>query len=41
MQKLQNFGHLMQIAHSLEKTLILKKIYEQEEMEATEDEMTG
>ena len=26
MQKLQNFGHLMQIAHSLEKTLMLRKI---------------
>ena len=26
MQKLQNFGHLMPIAHSLEKTLMLRKI---------------
>ena len=35
------FVHLMWRADSLEKTLILKKIYEQEEEEATEDEMIG
>ena len=38
--KLQQFGHLMQRADSLEKTLMLGKI-EQEEKGMTEDEMAG
>ena len=38
--KLQYFGHLMQKADSLEKTLMLEKI-EGEEKETTEDEMVG
>ena len=37
MLKLQHFGHLMQKANSLVKTLILGK----EEKEATENEMVG
>ena len=37
--KLQYFGHLMQRADSLEKTLMLGKI--EEEKETTEDEMVG
>ena len=39
--KLQYFGHLMQRANSLEKTLILEKIGRQEEKGMTEDEMVG
>ena len=39
--KLQYFGHLMQRADSLEKTLVLGKIEEQEEKGTTEDEMVG
>ena len=39
MLKLQYFGHLMQRADSLEKTLMLGKI--EEEKETTEDEMVG
>ena len=38
--KLQYFGHLMQRAESLEKTLLLEKIG-QEEKGTTEDEMVG
>ena len=38
--KLQYFGHLMQRADSLEKTLMLGK-REQEEKGTTEDEMVG
>ena len=38
--KLQYSGHLMQRTDSLEKTLMLGKI-EQEEKETTEDEMVG
>ena len=37
--KLQYFGHLMQRVDSLEKTLILGGIGEQEEKGTTEDEM--
>ena len=36
--KLQNFGHLMQRADSMGKTLMLGKI---EEKRVTEDEMVG
>ena len=39
--KLQSFGHLMQRANSLEKTLILGKTEEQKEKRETEDEMVG
>ena len=39
--KLQYFGHLMQRADSLEKTLILGKIIKQEEKGTTENEMVG
>ena len=39
--KLQYFGHLMQRADSLEKTLMLGKIEGQEEKGTTEDEMVG
>ena len=39
--KLQYFGHLMQKADSLEKTLMLGKIEGQEEKGVTEDEMIG
>ena len=39
--KLQYFGHLMQRADSLEKTLILGKDWGQEEKGTTEDEMAG
>ena len=39
--KLQYFGHLMQRADSLEKTLMLGKIKRQEEKGTTEDEMVG
>ena len=39
--KLQNFGHLMRRAGSLEKTLMLGKTEGQEEKRATEDEMVG
>ena len=37
--KLQYFGHLMQRANSLEKTLMLGKIDGQKEKGMTEDEM--
>ena len=41
--KLQYFGHLMQRANSLEKTLMLvfSNEWKQEEKEETEDEMVG
>ena len=39
--KLQNFGHLMQRADSLEKTLMLGKIEGRRRREAREDEMVG
>ena len=39
--KLQYFGHLMQRADSLEKTLMLGKIEGQEEKGTTEDELVG
>ena len=39
--KLQNFGHLMQRANSLEKTLMPGKTEGQEKKRATEDEMVG
>ena len=39
--KLQCFGHLMQRASSLEKTLMLGKIWKQQEKGTTEDEMVG
>ena len=39
--KLQYFDHLMQRANSLEKTLMLGKIWGQEEKWVTEDEMVG
>ena len=39
--KLQNFGHLMQRADSLEKSLILGKIEGRRRRGATEDEMVG
>ena len=39
--KLQYFGHLMQTADSLEKTLMLGKPAEKEEKRMTEDEMVG
>ena len=39
--KLQSFGHLMQRADSLAKTLVLGKIERQEEKGMTEDEMAG
>ena len=39
--KLQYFGHLMQRADSLEKTLMLGGIGGQEEKGTTEDEMAG
>ena len=39
--KLQTFGHLMQTANSLEKTLMLGKIEGREERGMTEDEMAG
>ena len=38
--KLQYFGHLLQRAQSLEKTLLLEKM-RQEEKEMTEGEMVG
>ena len=42
MLKLQYFGHLMQVANSLEKTLMLAgKDCRQEEKGAAEDEMAG
>ena len=40
-QELQYSGHLMQRADSFEKTLILGKIWRQEEKGVTEDEMVG
>ena len=40
-RKLQYFGHLMQRANSLEKTLMLGKIRGQEEKWVTDDEMVG
>ena len=39
--RLQYFDHLMRIADSLEKTLLLGKIEGQEEKGMTEDEMVG
>ena len=39
--KLQYFGHLMQRASALEKTLMLGKDWRQEEKGTTEDEMVG
>ena len=39
--KLQYFGHLMQRADSLEKTLMLGKMLMQEEKRAREDETVG
>ena len=39
--KLQSFGHLIWRADSLEKTLMLGKIWRQEEKAMTEDEMVG
>ena len=39
--KLQYFGYLMRRAKSLEKTLMLQKIWAYEEKGATEDEMVG
>ena len=39
--KVQYFGHLMQRVDSLEKTLMLVGIREQEEKGTTEDEMAG
>ena len=41
MLKLQYFGHQMQRASSLKKTLMLGKIWRQEEKGTTEDEMDG
>ena len=41
MLKLQYFGHLMQRADSLEKTLMLGKIEGGQEKGTTEDEMAG
>ena len=39
--KLQNFGHLMRKADSLEKTLMLGKVEGRRRREAREDEMVG
>ena len=39
--QLQYFGHLMQRVDSLEKTLMLRGIWGQEEKGTTEDEMAG
>ena len=39
--KLQYFGHLMQKAESLKKTLMLEKIEGRERRDLTEDEMVG
>ena len=39
--KFQYFGHLMQRADSLEKTLVLGKIESKRRRRATEDEMVG
>ena len=39
--KLQYFGHLMQRANSLEKTLMLEKIEGRKRRGVTEDEMVG
>ena len=39
--KLQSFGHLMQRADSLEKTLMLEKIEGKKRRGETEDEMVG
>ena len=41
MLRLQYFGHLMGRTDSLEKTLMLRKIWSQEENGTTEDEMVG
>ena len=41
MLKLQYFGHLMQTADSLEKTLMLGKIEGKRRMGGAEDEMVG
>ena len=39
--KVQYFGHLMRRADSLEKTLILRNSWGQEEKGVTEDKMVG
>ena len=39
--KFQYFGHLMQRTDSLEKTLMLRKDWKQEEKGTTEDKMVG
>ena len=39
--KLQYFGHLMQKAESLKKTLMLEKTEGRERRDLTEDEMVG
>ena len=39
--KLQDFGHLMRIADSLERILMLAKIEGKREKWVTEDEMVG
>ena len=39
--KLEYFGHMIQKAKSLEKTLMLKKDWRQEKKGMTEDEMVG
>ena len=39
--KLQYFGHLMEAADSLEKTLVLGKIESEKRRGATEDEMAS
>ena len=39
--KLQSFGHLIQTANSLEKTLMLEKTEGRREIGVTEDEMVG
>ena len=41
MLKLQYFGHLIQRANSLEKTLMLEKTEGRSEIRVTEDEMVG
>ena len=41
MLKLQHFGHLIQRADSMEKTMMLGKIEGQEKKGVTEDEMVG
>ena len=39
--KLEYFGHMIQKAKSLEKTLMLKKYWRQEKKGMTEDKMVG